>query len=114
MQGMLSTKPHRQRISSKHVMHVPWAAQANYHGRCRILPPRAVSFATALFIISGIGLNANIFWYLSVLIVSFHFIFQIYKLKDLSKNIPLNIFKSNRTVGLILTLGAMGNFINLG
>ena len=42
------------------------------------------------------------------------FIFQIYKLRDLSKNIPLNIFKSNRTVGLILTLGAMGNFINLG
>ena len=72
------------------------------------------SFATALFIISGIGLNANFFWYLSVLIVSIHFIFQIYKLKDLSKNIPLNIFKSNRTVGLILTLGAMGNFINLG
>ena len=41
-----------------------------------------------------------------------HFIVQIYKLKYLNEKSTISIFKSNRTVGLILTLGALGNYIN--
>ena len=69
-------------------------------------------FTICLLIVSGIALNASYFWYLGVLIVTIHFIVQIYKLKYLNEKSTITIFKSNRTVGLILTLGALGNYIN--
>jgi len=69
-------------------------------------------FTIFLFIISGITLNASYFWYLGISIVTFHFIFQIHKLKHLNERSTITIFKSNRTVGLILTLGALGNYID--
>jgi len=45
-------------------------------------------------------------------LVGCHFINQVLKLNDLKKNAPLKIFKSNVKVGLILTISALGNFIN--
>ena len=41
-----------------------------------------------------------------------HFVNQILKLNDLKKYDPLKIFKSNVTVGLILTIASLGNYIN--
>ena len=63
-------------------------------------------------IISGYFLEASFFWFIGVTIVGCHFINQVLKLNDLNKNDPLKIFRSNVKVGLILTLFALGNFIN--
>ena len=66
-----------------------------------------------LLIISGYFLEASFFWFIGVTLVGCQFINQVLKLNDLKKNAPLKIFKSNVKVGLILTLFALGNFINV-
>ncbi len=65
-----------------------------------------------LLIISGYFLEASFFWFIGVTLVGCHFINQVLKLNDLKKNAPLKIFTSNVKVGLILTISALGNFIN--
>ncbi len=66
-----------------------------------------------LFIIGGYLLEDSFFWFIGVILIGCHFIIQIIKLNDLTKNNPLKIFKSNVTVGLILTFFALGNYTNL-
>ncbi len=72
----------------------------------------AYSLMFALLIFSGYWLNNNIFWYIGVSICGFHLIYQVIKIKDIEKNNPLKIFKSNVLLGLILTLSSLGNHIN--
>ena len=65
-----------------------------------------------LLVIGGFNLDANYYWYISIFIISIHFINQIKKLKQLQLYSAIDIFKSNRNVGLILTLGSLGNYLN--
>ena len=71
----------------------------------------AYSLMFILLIISGYLLNNSIFWYLGVSICGVHLIRQVIKLKNIEQNNPLQIFKSNVLLGLILTLSSLGNHI---
>ena len=70
------------------------------------------SLMFCLLIISGYLLNNNIFWYIGVSICGFHLSYQVIKLKNIEQNNPLQIFKSNVVLGLLLTLSSLGNHIN--
>ncbi len=71
----------------------------------------AYSLMFILLIVSGYLLNNNIFWYIGVSICGLHLIYQVIKLKDIEHNDPLQIFKSNVFLGLMLTLSSLGNHI---
>ncbi len=71
----------------------------------------AYSLMFILLIISGYLLNNSNFWYVGVLICGFHLMRQVIKLKNIEQNNPLQIFKSNVFLGLILTLSSLGNHI---
>ena len=64
-------------------------------------------------ILSGYLLKTNFIWFIGVIICGIHFINQINKLKNLDTCNPLKIFKSNVTLGLILTISALGNHLNI-
>jgi len=70
------------------------------------------SFTFILLLIGGYFLEASFFWFIGVVVIGCHFVNQVLKLKNLNKNDPLKIFKSNVTVGLILTISSLGNYIN--
>ena len=72
----------------------------------------AYSLMFILLIISGYLLNNSNFWYIGVTICGLHLIIQVIKLKNIEQNNPLQIFKSNVFLGLILTLSSLGNHIN--
>ena len=65
-----------------------------------------------LLIISGYLLNNSIFWFIGVLICGLHLLRQVIKLKNIEQNNPLQIFKSNVLLGLILTLSSLGNHMD--
>lgn len=65
-----------------------------------------------LLILGGYFLQANIFWFLGVMICGLHLLFQVIKLQDLNKNHPLKIFKSNVHLGLLLTIFSLSNHIS--
>ena len=65
-----------------------------------------------LLILGGYFLQANIFWFLGVMICGLHLVFQVIKLQDLNKNHPLKIFKSNVHLGLLLTIFSLSNHIS--
>ena len=71
----------------------------------------AYSLMIILLIISGYLLNNSYFWYIGVFICGLHLIRQVIKLKNIEQNNPLQIFKSNVFLGLILTLSSLGNHI---
>ena len=70
------------------------------------------SLMFCLLIISGYLLNNNIFWYFGVLICGLHLTYQVIKIKNIEQNNPLQIFKSNVVLGLLLTLSSLGNYIS--
>ena len=70
------------------------------------------SLMFCLLIISGYLLNNNIFWYIGVLICGLHLTYQVIKIKNIEQNNPLQIFKSNVVLGLLLTLSSLGNYIS--
>ena len=72
----------------------------------------AYSLMIILLIISGYLLNNSYFWYIGVLICGLHLMLQVIKLKNIEQNNPLQIFKSNVFLGLILTLSSLGNHID--
>ena len=72
----------------------------------------AYSLMFILLIISGYLLNNSYFWYIGVFICGLHLIRQVIKLKNIEQNNPLQIFKSNVFLGLILTLSSLGNHID--
>ena len=72
----------------------------------------AYSLMFILLIISGYFLKNSIFWYIGVSICGLHLIRQVMKLKKIEHNNPLQIFKSNVLLGLILTLSSLGNHID--
>ena len=63
-------------------------------------------------IISGYLLNNNIFWYIGVSICGLHLTYQVIKIKNIEQNNPLQVFKSNVVLGLLLTLSSLGNYIS--
>ena len=65
-----------------------------------------------LLTLGGYFLQANIFWFLGVMICGLHLLFQVIKLQDLNKNHPLKIFKSNVHLGLLLTIFSLSNHIS--
>ena len=65
-----------------------------------------------LLILSGYLLQANFFWFIGVILCGAHFFSQVIKLQDLNKNHPLNIFRSNVHLGLMLTIFSLSNHIN--
>tara|TARA_B100000683_G_C12436442_1_gene534080 strand:- start:636 stop:1391 length:756 start_codon:yes stop_codon:yes gene_type:complete len=71
----------------------------------------AYSLMFILLIISGYLLKNSIFWYIGVSICGLHLLRQVIKLKNIEQNNPLQIFKSNVLLGLILTLSSLGNHI---
>ena len=70
------------------------------------------SLMFCLLIISGYLLNNNIFWYIGVSICGLHLTYQVIKTKNIEQNSPLQIFKSNVVLGLLLTLSSLGNYIS--
>ena len=72
----------------------------------------AYSLMFILLIISGYLLNNSNFWYTGVSICGLHLMLQVIKLKNIEQNNPLQIFKSNVFLGLILTLSSLGNHID--
>ena len=70
------------------------------------------SLMFCLLIISGYLLNNNIFWYIGVSICGLHLFYQVIKIKNIEQNSPLQIFKSNVVLGLLLTLSSLGNYIS--
>ena len=70
------------------------------------------SLMFCLLIISGYLLNNNIFWYIGVSICGLHLTYQVIKIKKIEQNNPLQIFKSNVVLGLLLTLSSLGNYIS--
>ena len=71
----------------------------------------AYSLMFILLIIGGYLLETSIFWYIGVSICGLHLVRQVIKLKNIEQNNPLQIFKSNVHLGLILTLSSLGNHI---
>jgi len=71
----------------------------------------AYSLTFILLIISGYLLKNSLLWYVGVLICGLHLMRQVIKLKNIEQNNPLQIFKSNVLLGLILTLSSLGNHI---
>ena len=71
----------------------------------------AYSLMFILLIISGYLLKNSIFWYIGVSICGLHLVRQVIKLKNIEQNNPLQIFKSNVLLGLILTLSSLGNHL---
>ena len=69
------------------------------------------SLMFCLLIISGYLLNNNIFWYIGVSICGLHLTYQVIKIKKIEHNNPLQIFKSNVVLGLLLTLSSLGNHV---
>ena len=65
-----------------------------------------------LLIISGYLLNNNIFWYIGVSICGLHLAYQVIKIKNIEQYNPLQVFKSNVVLGLLLTLSSLGNYIS--
>ena len=65
-----------------------------------------------LLIISGYLLNNNIFLYIGVSIFGLHLTYQVIKIKNIEQNSPLQIFKSNVVLVLLLTLSSLGNYIS--
>ena len=65
-----------------------------------------------LLIISGYLLDSNILWYIGVSICGLHLTYQVIKIKNIEQNNPLQIFKSNVVLGLLLTLSSLGNYIS--
>ena len=65
-----------------------------------------------LLILSGYFLETNFFWFLGVFFCGVHLIYQVLKLKNLERNNPLKIFKSNVFLGLILTFSSLSHHIN--
>ena len=65
-----------------------------------------------LLIISGYLLNNNIFWYIGVSICGLHLAYQVIKIKNIEQNNPLQIFKSNVVLGILLTLSSLGNHVS--
>ena len=70
------------------------------------------SLMFCLLIISGYLLNNNIFWYIGVSICGLHLTNQVIKIKNIEHNNPLQVFKSNLVLGLLLTLSSLGNYIS--
>ena len=70
------------------------------------------SLMFCLLIISGYLLNNNIFWYIGVSFCGLHLTNQVVKIKNIEQNSPLQIFKSNVVLGLLLTLSSLGNYIS--
>ena len=70
------------------------------------------SLMFCLLISSGYLLNNNIFWYIGVSICGLHLTYQVIKIKKIEQNNPLQIFKSNVVLGLLLTLSSLGNYIS--
>ena len=70
------------------------------------------SLMFCLLIISGYLLNNNIVWYFGVSICGLHLTYQVIKMKNIEQNNPLQIFKSNVVLGLLLTLSSLGNYIS--
>ena len=70
------------------------------------------SLMFCLLIISGYLLNNNIFWYIGVSICGLHLTYQVIKINNIEQNNPLQIFKSNVVLGLLLTLSSLGNHIS--
>ena len=71
-----------------------------------------VSLLFILLIVGGYFLQVNYVWFLGVMLCGLHLLFQVIKLKDLNKNHPLKIFKSNVHLGLLLTIFSLSNHIN--
>ena len=70
------------------------------------------SLMFCLLIISGYLLNNNIFWYIGVSICGLHLAYQVIKIKNIEQNNPLQIFKSNVVLGILLTLSSLGNHVS--
>ena len=70
------------------------------------------SLMFCLLIISGYLLNNNIFWYIGVSICGLHLTYQVIKIRNIEQNNPLQIFKSNVVLGILLTLSSLGNYIS--
>ncbi len=70
------------------------------------------SLMFCLLIISGYLLNNNIFWYIGVSICGLHLAYQVIKIKNIEQYNPLQVFKSNVVLGLLLTLSSLGNYIS--
>ena len=70
------------------------------------------SLMFCLLIISGYLLNNNIFWYIGVSICGLHLTYQVIKTKNIEQNNPLQIFKSNVVLGILLTLSSLGNHVS--
>ncbi len=69
-------------------------------------------FMFILLLLSGFFLKNNFFWFVGVFFCGIHLMNQVLKLKNLDRNNPLKIFKSNVSLGLILTLSSLANHIN--
>ena len=69
-------------------------------------------FMFILLLLSGYFLENNFFWFVGVFLCGVHLINQVSKLKNLDSNNPLKIFKSNVSLGLILTFSSLTNHIN--
>ena len=67
------------------------------------------SLMFVLLILSGYLLENNLFWFIGVFFCGVHLLYQVSKLKNLEKNDPLKIFKSNVSLGLILTFSSLCN-----
>ena len=70
------------------------------------------SLMFCLLIISGYLLNNNIFWYIGVSICGLHLTYQLITIIKIEHNSPLQIFKSNVVLALLLTLSSLGNYIS--
>jgi len=63
------------------------------------------------FLLAGIILKIHLGWYIGLLFMLIHFIYQINKIKIINKHEALKLFKSNKIAGLCLTFGSLSKFL---
>ena len=65
------------------------------------------------FLLAGMILKIYFGWYVGLFFMLIHFIYQIQKIKIISRDESLKLFNSNKIAGLFLTIGSLSKFLEM-
>ena len=65
------------------------------------------------FLLAGIILKIYFGWYVGLLFMLIHFIYQIQRIKMINRDVSLKLFNSNKIAGLFLTIGSLSKFLEM-
>ena len=69
------------------------------------------TFSAINFLLAGIFINIHLGWYIGLILMYIHFLYQSFQIKNINEVDALKIFKSNKFSGLFLTFGSISKFL---